>query len=213
MRKDLEGLTASHETIVFEFSQFFRAKEYLLDDKLEQAEVIAERGVETGEPRCELLLAYIHCIRVCRQENEKNWDLETYRAKLQPVLSEMNRIYEKHKLPMAQFLCGVMYEELGMHGEFARSMELAAKKDCIPAVFFWGRILETMDFGHKGRRDEGRALIYRAAEKEYQPALRHVRRYLMDDYAEEFSDVLWKLLSTVDEDDPPKIFEGAVKYL
>jgi hypothetical protein len=105
-----------------------------------------------------------------------------------------------------------MYEELGMHGEFARSMELAAKKDCIPAVFFWGRILEAMDFGHKGRRDEGRALIYRAAEKEYQPALRHVRRYLMR-YAEEFSDVLWKLLSTVNADDPPEIFEGAVKYL
>ncbi len=213
MRKDLERLTVSHETIVFEFSQFFQAKEYLLDGKLDRAAVIAESGVEAGEPRCELLLAYIHCIRVCQQKQEEGWELDTYRAKLQPVINEMNHVYEKYKLPMAQFLSGIMYEELAFHSHFTRNMELAARKNCVPAIFFWGRILDFEDYGHKGRQAEGRALIHRAAEMEYQPALRHVRRYHEKKYAHEFSDVLWRLLSSVDKDDPPMVFEGAVKYL
>lgn len=213
MRMDLEKLSASRETMVFEFSQFFQAKEYLLGNKLDQAERIARQGAKAGEARCELLLAYIHCIRVCREDIHDEWDAQTYLQKLKPVMAEVAQVYAKHKLPMARMLHGLMCLRTGYQMQFVQSMEQASEQDCIPAVFFWGRILECEENGCTGRREEGRKLLYRAAEMEYQPALRYVKRYLQRDYEEEFSDVLKTLLEPVDPKDPAQIFEGIVKYL
>ena len=210
MRMDLERLVASPETVVFEFSQFYQAKEYLLSGKLDKAEKIARIGSDAGEPRCKLLLAYIHCIRASREIGDCTE--QEYRDHMLPVMEELAEIYSRYGLPMAAFLHGNICLLAGYQSKFVRIMELAAARDCIPALFMWGKILNEREDQYPGRQAEGRACVYRAAEAEFQPALRYVKKYCKK-MRSEYSDMIATLIEPVDINHAPEIFEAIVAYL
>lgn len=210
MRQALEQLMTSPETEVCRDNQFIWAKEALLSGKLEKAEQLAAQGLQQGEEACRLLLSYCKCIRL--REKHAGGRPEQFWAAAKDTVADLFEQYEKHRNPMALFLAGLLCQKGGRSREFSGYMRKAADRGCIPAMFYWGKILLEEIFGETGRMPEGEALMLRAAEAEFKPALRYVKKYMMQ--AElNCSEALMQRLESVEVSEQSDMFDAIVRFL
>lgn len=209
MRRDLEALYVSEMTEVYRDDQFIWAKEALLGGNLEKAKMLAEQGVDQGEANCRLVLAYCRCIQVNR--DTRGADVETFRSQAEPITRELFNMYRESKNAMALFLAGLLCLRGGNERDFCSYMRSTAELGCVPAMFYWGKILNEERYGRMGQKDEGRQFMFRAAEAEFEPALRYVKKYGLRDAG--CSDALRQRLESVDISAQADMFSAIVQFL